>query len=96
MSGLQFGKLKRLFENGSPMADWRGGFAGLVGFWTYRPLTPVVCQRAGDSTAVASGRIERTCCGEEDRLVREGRAEHHADAPGVAHDDRADLQELGT
>ncbi len=46
---------ERFFVCEAAMHDWRGVFAVLGGFWTDCPLTPVVCQRAGDSTVVVSG-----------------------------------------
>ena len=60
---------------------------------TYRPVTPVVHRRTGDSTHRGS-RGQRLSCGHEDVLERVLRCQQQAHAPRVAYHRGADLQQL--
>ena len=70
----------------------------MLSIWAFAgtlPHTPIVCQRAGDSTEAVLWRAQRNRSAGEDLSVGEGAAEHDTHASGVAHDDRPDLEQFG-
>ena len=70
----------------------------MVSIWAFAgtlPPTPVVCQRAGDSTEAVLWRAQCNRSAGEDLSVGEGAAEHDTHASGIAHDHRPDLEQLG-